>query len=192
MSDIRADATVFIFFEPQQGRRFWVADTDSRRDRFGNLMLIPILDDEARFAKSWRYDLAQIAARRFNTEGAVITSGHRAKFSLQASDSSQAIDSEVTPIQREDQRVPMHYKGLLAVPGRDTRTGEECWWVRFPGTTIESIRGATPEEAVDKAFERNLQHQAEQYEAPPAQQAPPQKHRFGPGIKIRPGALRNG
>lgn len=186
MSDIRADTTCFIFFTDSRGR-IWVSGTETRRNRLGDLILVPILDDEARYAKPWRFDLAQIAARRFSTEG-YLNPAIKLKFALQASDSAEEISSaEAAPVFRDDQRVPMHYRGLIAVPGR-TSAGPS-WYVRFPGMAIESIRGATPEEAVDKTYERNLQDKAEKYVAPPEPQTLAQIQN-NCGFRRRPGDIR--
>jgi len=195
MSDsVRGDATVFIFFQSpsDQRGRLWVAGTETRRNRLGNLFIEPILNTEARNAKAWKYELALIATRRFATEG-FVPPGYSAGITLMASDSSPAITGlESIPTTREDKRVPMHYKGLLAAPGHNVREGIECWYVRFPGQSIESIRGNSPEEAVDRVFERNLQNLAEKYDAPPPalpEQPAPQKKNTYQG-RLRPGAFR--
>jgi predicted RNase H-like HicB family nuclease len=51
-----------------------------------------------------------------------------------------------------DDRVPHHSVvagiDVLISPGSD-----KYWWVRFPGSGIESLRGATPDEAVQKYAE---------------------------------------
>jgi hypothetical protein len=192
VNNIRSDSNIFIYFISDRDRRgrLWVVELENSRDKFGNLVLEPLLNTDPRNAKSFRYDLAQLAARRFASEG-LVPPGYATKFSLEKSNSSDEISAiETAPTYQDDRRVPMHYKGLLAVPGRDTRTGEECWWVRFPGQNIESIRGNSVEEAVDRVFERNLQHLAERYEAPPPAPEPLATPRKNYGARIRPGDLR--
>jgi hypothetical protein len=194
-NNIRSDSTVFIFFV--SGRdlrgRLWVSGTENRRDKFGNLQLEPLLNTDPRNAKGFRYDLAQLAARRFASEG-FVPPGYVTKFTLERSNSSDELSAiETAPTYQDDRRVPTPYRGLLAVPGRDVRDGE-CWYVRFPNQGIESIRGATPEEAVDKTFERNLQDKAEKH-YPPVEEptpAPPQTttKKYQPGVRVRPGDLR--
>jgi hypothetical protein len=194
VNNIRSDSTVFIFFVSHSDLRgrLWVSGTENRRDKFGNLVLEPSLNVDARNAKGFRHDMALLAARRFASEG-FVPPGYVAKFSLEKSNSSDELSAiETAPTFQDDRRVPMHYRGLLAVPGRDVRDGD-CWYVRFPGQGIESIRGATPEDAVDKTFERNLQDKAEKYFPPVEQptQTPPQPTKYN-GARIRPGDLYKG
>ena len=195
MSDIiRADATCFIFFHSASDTRgrLWVAGTDTRFDRRGNRVLEPLLNVEPRNAVAWRYDLALIAVRRFGSEG-LVPAGYKASITLQAADSALEVSSaESAPVFREDQRVPMHFRNLIAVPGFDVRDGREVWYCRFPGQGLESVRGSTPEEAVDRVYEMKLERFAEQYipppEPPPQAPATPRKN-YG-GHRIRPGDLR--
>jgi hypothetical protein len=154
------------------------------------LVLVPDLDDEARHAKAFRYDLAVIAARRLNSEGVLNPNIYQAGFTLVPSDSAEEIASGATTSAPDrDGRVIMQYRGLLVRPGQDVKTGP-CWYVKFPGQQVESVRGDSPESAVDKVFERNLQHLAEQYEMPPEPQVPPAQPTNSDGARLRPGSLR--
>ena len=85
----------------------------------------------------------------------------------------------------------MQYKGILCRNGVNTRTGERCWYVKLRDPQrgeLESIRGDSPEDTVNKVFERGLQSLAEQA---PVQPAPQQQTVVRPaGPRIRPGSLR--
>src|ERR1700693_1213471 len=172
MSNIGPSTNVYIFFNDSRAGRIWVSGTELIKNNLGNLVLKPVLDDEARNAKSWRYDLAVVAARRFNTEGVMNSSIYQACFALSASNSAEEIASaSITSAPDKDNRPVMQYRGLLVRPGRDVKVGP-CWYEKSPGTTIESVRGDLPV-AVNKVFERNLQDKAEKYEVPPEPVAPP-------------------
>jgi hypothetical protein len=109
-------------------------------------------------------------------------------FTLQAG--GDTVDDKPLVTQTEDyaKRVEMSYRGLLAVPGFDTRNQTPCWYVRFPDTNIESLRGATVEEAVDKVYERpDLLPHARRA---PVQLEEPEASRKPAGPRVRPGDLR--
>jgi hypothetical protein len=190
MSNISPSTNVYVFFNDPRYGRIWVSDTKLLRNKNGDLVLVPELDSEARYAKAFRYDLAVIAGRRFNTEGVLNPSIYQAGFTLTPSNTAEEIGSgPTTSAPDKDGRVVMHYRGLLVRPGYDVKTGA-CWHVKFPGQQIESVRGDSPESAVDKVFERNLQHLAERYEMPSEPPAPPAQPTNSDGARMRPGSLR--
>jgi hypothetical protein len=186
MSSISAATNVYIFFHDPRFGRIWVSDTEMVRNNLGNLVLVPKLDNEARNAKSWRYDLALIAARRFNTEGYLNSSIYQACFALSPSDAAEEIASgSTTSAPDKDNRVIMQYKGLLVRPFNPKGW---CVHLKRDGTQLESIRGETVEETVDKVIERNLFQYAEKFEQPEPEADPsaPKKPFNG---RIRPGSL---
>jgi hypothetical protein len=188
MSHIGPSTNVYIFFHDSRYGRIWVSGTELIKSKFGEWVLVPTLDDEARNAKSWRYDLAVIAARRFNTEGYLNPSVYQACFTLSPSNSAEEIASATTTsAPSEDNRVIMQYRGLLVRPGTDVKYGR-CWFVKFPGQQIESVRGDSPEDAVEKVYERNLQDKAEKFDAPPPEPIAPPATSKGEG-RTRPGGL---
>jgi len=84
--------------------------------------------------------------------------------------------------------VEMNYRGLRAVPGFDARNQTPCWFVRFPNTSIESLKAPTVEEVVDHVYERpDLLPHAERA---PVQDAETEEPRKPAGPRIRPGDLR--
>jgi hypothetical protein len=188
MSSISAATNVYIFFHDPRFGRIWVSDTEMVRNNLGNLVLIPKLDNEARNAKSWRYDLALIAARRFNTEGVLNPSIYQACFTLSPSDSAEEIASgSTTSAPTKDNRVVMQYRGLLVRP-----YNPRGWCVHLvrDGAQLESVKGETVEEAVDKVIERNLFQYAEKHEQPEPEAAVPATKKPFNG-RVRPGSLRD-
>ena len=194
MDTIRGDATCYIYFDSASDvrGRLWVAGTETTRNRLGILVLEPLLNVEPRNAQPFTYETALIAVRRFTTEG-VVPVGYSTKIVLQNNDSAPEVSAGIGIVcaTQDDRRQPMHFRGLLAVPGRDVREGVECWYVRFPGQSIESIRGSSPEEVIDRVYAMNLSHLAEVYEAPPSPppQAPVQPRKNHGGHRVRPGDL---
>jgi hypothetical protein len=188
MSFIGPATTVYIFFHDPRYARVWVADTDLARNKLGELVLVPQLDSEAKEAKSWRYDMAVIAARRFNTEGVLNSSIYQACFSLSKDNNSEEIASApTTSAPDKDNRTVMHYKGVLVRPYIP-----RGWCVHlYDGKMqLESVRGETIEEAVDKVIERNQLKFAEKYTQPePEVVAPPAPDKYN-GHRMRPGSLR--
>jgi hypothetical protein len=188
MSLIGPSTNVFIFFHDPRYGRVWVADTELVRNKLGELVLKPILDDEARYAKPYRYDMAVIAARRFNSEGVMNSAIYQACFALTASNSAEEIASaQSTSAPDKDGRTVMHYKGILVRPYIP-----RGWCVHlYDGKMqLESIRGETIEEAVDKVIERNLTKFAEKYTQPEPEPVAPSapKNNYG-GARVRPGSL---
>jgi hypothetical protein len=186
MSDIAATTPVFIWFRDlETGKRLWVADTESVRNKRNELVFKAVLDNEDRFAKSFQFQFALVIKRRLESEG-LLNQAYQICFSLSADGDPIAL-RENTRSSGDDKRVPMNYRGLLAVPGFNTRDQTPCWYVRFPNQSIESVRGNTPEEAVDNAYERNLQDKAEKEIVAEPAEIKPQKPA---GPRIRPGSLK--
>lgn len=189
MSNISPTTSVYIFFTDPRYGRVWVANTKLLRNKYGDLVLVPELDNEARFAKSFPYESAVIAARRFNTEHVLNPDIYQARFTLVASNSAEEIAfGPTTSAPDKDGRVIMHYRGLLVRPGYDVNTGR-CWYVKFPNQTVESVRGDSPEAAVDKVFERNLQNLAEKYTPTEPPVPPAATTNSYESARVRPGSL---
>jgi hypothetical protein len=187
MSDIAATTPVFIWVRDlETGKRLWVADTENVRNKRNVLVLKAALDNEDRFAKSFPFQLALVIKRRLESEG-LLHQSYKVSFSLSADGDPIAL-RENTGSSGDDKRVSMNYRGLQATPGFDTRNHTPCWYVRFPGTAIESLRGATVEEVVDKAYERpDLLPHAERA---PVQEEETEEPRKPAGPRIRPGDFR--
>jgi hypothetical protein len=188
MNNIGPSTNVYIFFHDARYVRAWVADTELVRNVRGELVLNPILDDEARNAKAMRYDMAVIAARRFNTEGVINSSIYQACFTLSPNNSAEEFSSApMTSPPDKDNRVVMHYKGVLVRPFIP-----RGWCVHlYDGKLqLESVKGDTVEEAVDKVIERNLFKFAEKFEQPePEPVAPSAPTKNYGGARMRPGSL---
>ncbi len=189
MPSINANTNVYIFFHDPSYVRVWVADVESIRNARGELVLKPTLDNDARYAKSWRYDTAVIVARRFNEEGVINSSIYQACFALSPSNSAEEIASAPPPqVPDKDGRVDMVYKGVVARPFVPRGWCVHLW---DGPRQLESVRGDTVEEAVDKVIERSLLKFAEKHEVPPEPETTPSsKPDKYNGHRIRPGSLR--
>lgn len=190
MSAISGRTNVYLwsYHPPHSGQRVWVAGTETILNKLGEKVLKPLLDDDPHIAQSFRYDIGIILKRRLESEGCISPLLYSFHFSLSPTGEEVAAGN-VTSAPTEDNREIMHYRGLLVRPGRDVNLGR-CWYVKFPGTTIESVRGDSPEDAVNKTFERNLQDKAEKYEVPPEPVVPPATNNYN-GHRVRPGSLRD-
>jgi hypothetical protein len=77
----------------------------------------------------------------------------------------EELKSSLQNAEPED-RVPHQCNGILIVPGNPTH-----WYIRFPNSAFESIRGNTPDECYQKLIENPraniLMPLAEKYVAPP-------------------------
>jgi hypothetical protein len=167
------------------GTQHWLVKNDTKRDeRTGHIVLWPHWGKPEE-AKSMAFEFAQVFRRRMLEEHMQET-----HFALSAGSSEFVEEPNSSAAQGQDTRQVMQYKGLLVSPGYDSKSGERCWYVKtFDGPMqLESVRGATPEEAVDRTYERNLQHKAQQ--APPPPQAAAQQPAAPAGPRIRPGSLR--
>jgi hypothetical protein len=189
MSNNGPSTNVYIFFHDPRYGRVWVADTELVRNKLGVLVLKPILDNEGKYAKPWRYDMAVIAARRFNTEGVINSSVYQACFTLSPNNSAEKIASApTTSAPDKDGRVVMQYRGLVVRPYIP-----RGWCVHlYDGKMqLESVRGETVEEAADKVIERNLFKFAEKFTQPEPEVVAPSakpKKDYG-GHRMRPGGL---
>jgi len=187
MSNISSLTNVYVWFlNPRTGERVWVKKVDNIRDprRDNQLILTPTMDDEPQNATSFRYDFAIQMKARFASE---LPPQYDAHFSLSATGEEVARASSTSAPDRDGRQVMM-YRGLLVHPGWNTRQNCPCWFVKFPGHSIESISGDTPETAVNIAYERNLQNKAEQ--APPPQPEPEPVVTKQFNGRVRPGDVR--
>ncbi len=176
---ISAATFVFpFFFHPQTKQRVWIASLESKRDtRTGRLYLWPNLDDDPTVAQKFRYDYALVMQRRFRDE---LPPQYDVHFALEPN--GQEVDRAVNSSPDQAGRTPTPFKGVLVVPGN----GNQFWFVRYPGTAIESTRGDSVEDAYNKCVERGLlQHAEKAPEEPPT--PPPTAAQHAP--RIRPGSL---
>jgi hypothetical protein len=184
MSDISSSTMVHVVGIAPDGHREYLVKPELHRNAKQELELWPIWSKEPRDSRSMNYEMAQLFQQRMRREhGTVI------HFTLSAG-ADQFIQTR-EPSDRMDfgNRPNMAYKGLLAVPGYDVRNQKPVYYVRFPKSNIESVRGDTVEEAVDKVFERNLQQYAEKAPAMPPPE-PPKVDVPYTGPRLRPGDIR--
>jgi hypothetical protein len=190
MSNISPSTPVYlwVYHPPHSGQRAWLKSHEIVRNKLGDLVVLPTLDDDPATAVSMRYDLAVILKRRLETENVINAAAYSAHFSLSPT-GEEVAGGNTTSSPTDDNRVVMSYRGILARPGISVNHGR-CWFVKFPGHAIESVRGATPEEVVNMVYERNLQGKAEQAPPPPAPEPeqPTQKKKNCEG-RLRPCAF---
>jgi hypothetical protein len=189
MSNISERTNVYLwtYHPPHSGQRAWVAETNLVRNNLGNLILKPELDTDPKCAMSFRYSVGVIAKRRFETEGYINPTNYDFHFSLTAT-GEEIATGNVTSAPIADGRTIMYYRGLIARPGVDVNHGR-VWYVRFPGQAIEGIRGDSAEDAVNKTYERNLQHLAEAAPPPEPEVVPPAPTKSYEG-RLRPGSRK--
>jgi hypothetical protein len=186
MSDrISAATKVYIWLtQPGTQQRIWLRSTELVVNRRGEKVLKPAWDDELQFARSWTFEYATILRRRLLSEGFVNPNVHTIRFSLHPTGESVGNENSERSL-GDDTRTVMFYRGLVVRPGFDVKLGR-VWYVKFPGNTaLESLRGSTVEEVVDRCYEMGLQASAEQSPPPPTPEPPKEIRNQGP--RQRPG-----
>jgi hypothetical protein len=124
--------------------------------------------------------------RRFDSEGVMDPTIYETKFTLSRGRDSEEIATGHTASAPDAKgREVTACRGLLVRPGY----GNEFWWVKMPGTAIESIKGLTPEDAVEKVLERNLYQAAEKAPAPEPEPEQINEVQNEEQHRIRPGDL---
>lgn len=185
MSDIAFNTPIFISAQ-SQGKRFWLENTFNERHASGKLVLQGKWSTDPAAAKPQPYETALIARRRMFEE-----CNQPVDFSLQAGDLSFVEPHVVSSPGGADDRVPMSYKGLIAVPGFNTKSnGEKCWFVRLyeNGQQTDSLRGESAAAVIDAVIEKRLAAKAEKAPAAPApQQVAPAPRSTA---RLRPGSFR--
>jgi hypothetical protein len=177
----------WVYHPPISGQRVWIASYETVRNKVGDLVIDPKLDDDPRAAMGLPYQAALIIKRRLESEQ-VISPLYEIHFSLNPT-GDEVAGGNRTAAPNDDNRTVMMYRGLLVRPGVSVNHGR-VWYVKFPNSSIESIRGNTVEEAVDLVYDRGLQDKAEQAPpAPPPVPEPSTTPKKNYGARIRPGDL---
>jgi hypothetical protein len=185
MSDRIASSTKVYIWITQRGKeqRIWLNSYETVRNPRGVWVLKPRWDDEPQAAGFWSFEAATIIRRRLSEEGFLNPNVHMIRLSLNPTAEEVSAPSPSSTRLGDDTRVPMAFRGLIAVPGTHVQRGR-CWYVRFPNSAIESICGDTVEDAVNRVFDMQLQDRAEKASPPPATE-PERKVNQGP--RQRPG-----
>lgn len=179
------DTKVFITAH-YGGTQYWLMSAENQRDNRGRLILQGRWSTSPADAKAMTLELATIYRRRFLEETHAET-----HFTLNASASAPYVEEPNSATQGEDTRVPMAFRGILARPGIDTRSGTRVWFCKiFDGPSqLESIKSSSPEAVINRVFEMGLQDRAEKAPVPQAQ--PQQAAPVRPaGPRLRPGSIR--
>lgn len=149
---------VFLVATSKDGRRCWFAGTDTRLNRFSQPVQFPLFDDES--SKQVSLEFALDARDRWKNEFGIdchIALEKYGKF-IEDDHRPQAPEQDL----RHPQFVPFtNGLGLQVTPGRTPRG--DAWFVRaadIPAfaqdgrhTAVESVSGATPIEAAERAVD---------------------------------------
>jgi hypothetical protein len=181
--DIAANTKVFLSaHDPATKQRVWMVSYENKRTDAG---LVPWPTwGTVRDARAMTFEYATIVKARFWEIHKQVL-----RITLQAHDDAQFVDDAPPMPQAKDDRVPMHYRGVIAHPGVDVRTGRRVWHVRIvdpidSSRQLDSVAGPTPEDAVNRAIEL-FGSKAEKYVAPEALPPSPAAQK-NPGPRLRP------
>jgi hypothetical protein len=178
------DTKVFVVAF-HSGNQHWLVKAATKRDeRTGRIVQWPAWGNPSE-AKSLPLEYATVFRRRMLEEHMQET-----HFTLAAGSSEFVEEPKGSTPAGEDTRQPMSYRGILARPGINTRTGIRCWYAKiYEGPSqLESVSSSSPEAVVDRVFEMGLQDKAEKVPVPQApQQAQAMQKPAGP--RVRPGDL---
>lgn len=136
-----------VVYERSDGQRFYYSREIETRDRYNQPRSQPHFSDDARQARKLMTAQEAVARR-----DAFRTTWPEATFFIEAinGEGGRLFENRTAEVARTeapvDNRVPHHTVvgdiDILIVPGSD-----RYWYVRFPGSGIESLRGATSDEA---------------------------------------------
>jgi hypothetical protein len=182
MADTISSNTRVCIWIVQTQQRIWLNSYETVRNPRGVWVLKPRWDDEPQAAGFWSFEAATIIRRRLSEEGFLNPNVHVVRLSLNPT--SEEVSAPSSTRSGDDTRVPMAFRGLIAVPGTHVQRGR-CWYVRFPNSATESICGDTVEDAINRVFDMKLEDRAEK--APPPAPEPPKEIRNQP--RQRPGDL---
>lgn len=187
MSYIGPSTRVYVWWY-HQDRRVWLAGHEQVRNRLGELILKPELDDDPHAALAVRYDLAQVFKRRLDTEDYLNPAVYQARFSLTPEGEEIASGVTASSAPDKDQRQVMQHRGLLVRPYIP-----RGWFVKLTegSREMEPVKDDTIEGAVEKVFERGLERFAEKIptERPAPTEPLVSNNKYASG-RLRPGALR--
>ena len=173
---ISASTRVHLVAFTQGGKKCWLSKVATGRNKRGDLVLTPTWDDDSSQSQSLPFEHALIFQRRLKEESNVVV-----RFTLSAGESADFVEERTADVSLGG-RTPTPFKGVLVVPGN----GNPHWFVRYPGTAIESTRGDSVEDVYNKCVERGLLPFAEKLPEEPPAPAPSVAQR---GPRIRPGSL---
>jgi hypothetical protein len=163
MDNINSSTKVFVWFlHPSDGRRVWVTAVQNQFDKQKNrLVLQPNLTDAPGKAQPFRYEFAVRMRERFLEDLGPLCA---ANFSHDPNGSEVGVSARSSG--GDDNRTRMAFRGLIATPGFDVKLGR-VWYCRFPNTAIESCRGESPEDVINKVYERGPEAVKLAEQAPP-------------------------
>jgi hypothetical protein len=182
---IAHNTRVFIV-ATHNGTKYWLIKAENQRAPTGCLVLQGQWGSAAQ-AQPVTMELGAVYKRRFLEE-----TNCSVQFTLSASDSAPYVAESNSSTPSEDTRPPLEaHRGFLVRSGINTRTGERAYFCHlYEGTRqLESIRGDSPDDVVNKVIENGQQDRAEK--APMTASAPQQAAPVRPaGPRLRPGSIR--
>jgi len=190
MSSINGQTNVYLwtYHPPNSGQRVWLAGTDTVQNRLGEKILKPVLDNDPHAAQSFRYDIAIIAKRRFESEGCIDPFQYSFHCSLTAT-GEEVASGNTTSAPDKDNRVVMHYKGVTVRPYIPRGW---CVHLHDGPRQLESAKGDTIEEVVEKVIDRGQLKFAEKFEQQqPEPESVPSAPKKSFNGRIRPGSIRD-
>ena len=181
------DTPVFISAS-FKNKRYWLRGASNEMNKaLGRLILQGVWSDDPRLSVSVKLELALVYRRRFKEE-----CNQPVDLSLTAGSSEFVEPENTSGLSGSDERGVMQYRGILCRPGVDVKTGNKVWFVKLRDPQLgerESLKAESPEDAVNKVFERGLESLAEKAPVPvapqPAAQAPARST-----ARLRPGSFR--
>lgn len=190
LSGLSSDAKLHLVFTLRNGQKAWCSGTDRKQHpQTFTWMTLPSLNLDAAESVPMTIDFAIVAQRRWQEMGYVVR--------LTLEPNGPYLDDDPTPPEMLVERTPKHaiVNGIdvLIAVGSDRN-----YWIRFPGSAIESLKGATPQEVVDKyektvAVHPQISRFVEKYQAAtpePQPAAAVQSQQAGPQFRRRPGDRR--
>jgi hypothetical protein len=133
--------------------KYWLVKYDTRRDARNVIEPWSTWSHTAAEAKPFSYATYQMIVERYRDAGYK----EQLHAVLAANDNEPFIE-DITPMPLpEDDRVPMHYRGVIAKPGIDVANGQRCWFVAVldpidRSKQLESVKGDTVESCINKAI----------------------------------------
>lgn len=170
---IHTGSKVFIWWNCQGDKRVWLTGHEQIRNRNGELILKPTLDNDPHEAIAVRFDLAQVFKRRLDSEGCLHPSFGRAQFSLTPEGigleadpaDSDAAEKAFYEVNREPVIATLDDATWFVVRPANTVNGPQ-WFlkIRVPGRpTVETIYAADPLAVLQRAHDLGWLKFAEKY-----------------------------
>jgi hypothetical protein len=171
------------------GQRYWLVKAETGRDQnSGKIVVMPKWTTTPSEARPAGYETAIIFRRRSREEY-----GASCDFSLSAGSLDFIEPENNSNPNGEDTRADKSFRGIRCRPGVDVKSGQRCYFVHILSEDgrfqINSVKGDTPEQAVQKVIDLGYQNFAERSQVEQAPIVQQQQQRPAGGPRVRPGDL---